>query len=296
MPKNNLTVLVKSAKNLKDRDGIFSGKSDPYVRLRIVADDDHTQVVHLKETKTKNGTHNPVWNEKISFANLETPGAYTLKVNVLDKDYLTRDDPLGETTIDLGTLTDSPGLQDFDDVWIDGFVWKAYLSFSVSTGGGWGNGEGEKNSLAVRILDASGLRDADGFLGGKSDPYVHLTLTDAKGYKVGKPQQTTVKEEAGADPSWNEDFMFENLEKPSSYRLRLDVYDKDRYTRDDALGSYVLHLGLLKHSEEYADFDVKLKGSKGNLRFSVSTNGGWGHSKVCIAESKSVPCTCCLFG
>eukprot|EP00408_Alexandrium_pacificum_P050979 CAMPEP_0171265638 /NCGR_PEP_ID=MMETSP0790-20130122/58226_1 /TAXON_ID=2925 /ORGANISM="Alexandrium catenella, Strain OF101" /LENGTH=291 /DNA_ID=CAMNT_0011734309 /DNA_START=48 /DNA_END=923 /DNA_ORIENTATION=+ len=279
MPSNVLTVKIKSAKNLADKDGVFSGHSDPYVRLRLVADDDHTQVVASKRTKVLSGA-NPEWNETFKFAGLEEPGAYTLKLNVLDKDYFTKDDPLGETTIDLGTLSDSGGFQAFDDVWIDGYIFKAYLSFEVSTAGGWGHSEDTaSNLLRVVVKNATGLRDRDGFFGGKSDPYVQVTVTDSSGSVVAGPKKTTVQQDVGANPEWNEEFLFdEGLKHPGAYRLKLTVYDKDTATRDDFLGEAVFHLGTLKNSVDDKELDLSLtKG--GRIFVAVSNMGGWGHTK-----------------
>mmetsp|Transcript_32701 Transcript_32701/g.66089 ORF Transcript_32701/g.66089 Transcript_32701/m.66089 type:complete len:291 (+) Transcript_32701:62-934(+) len=276
---NTLTVKVKSAKNLADRDGIFSGESDPYVRLRLVADDDHTQVVASRRTKTLCGS-NPKWNETFTFAGLDEPGAYTLKLNVLDKDYFTRDDPLGETTIDLGVLTDTQGFQPFDDVWIDGYIFKAYLSFEVSTGGGWGNSaDAASNMLRVMVKNAKGLKDRDNWFGGKTDPYVHIEITDASGSVVAGPKQTSVKQDEGGNPEWNEEIVFEEgLQNPSAYRLKLNIYDKDRGSRDDHLGEAVVHLGILKNSQEDREFDLSV-GKGGRIMFSLNNMGTWGHTK-----------------
>lgn len=273
-----LVVKIKNAKGLKDRDGIFSGKSDPYVRVRLVEDNDiNADVAEKKMTKILNGGGaDPVWNETFTFAGLDLPGTYTLRLNVLDKDYFTLDDALGEAVIDLGTLSHSKEFQDFTDFWVDGHIWKSYLSFSLSTKGNWGNSpDSADNSLKVKIKSASGLKDSD-FMGmGKSDPYCIVKITDAKNHKL-QEKQTAIKQDEGGNPTWDEEFVFENLEHPCAYRLHLNVYDKDRF-RDDALGHTTIHLGTLQCKSGYVDYDNH-KMSTGKINFSLDNGGHWGHS------------------
>lgn len=144
-----LVVHVKNASGLRNTDGPFAGKSDPYVILRLV-DASGKTVAGPKQTGVKDDTLNPVWNEEIVFEGLDTPAAYTLKLNVFDKDtflgtghldWLSSDDRLGDGAVDLGTLYKSKGFQEKELV-IErrklGFV-KAKLNIALSTLGQWGN-------------------------------------------------------------------------------------------------------------------------------------------------------------
>jgi Ca2+-dependent lipid-binding protein len=140
---------VKNATGLRDTDGPFAGKSDPYVILRLVDAQGRT-VAGPKQTSVKDDTLNPVWNEDIVFDGLETPSAYTLQMNVLDKDtflgtghldWLSADDKLGDGRVDLGTLYRSSGFQDRQIV-IERRklgLFKATLNIGLSTQGQWGN-------------------------------------------------------------------------------------------------------------------------------------------------------------
>jgi hypothetical protein len=144
-----LVVRVKNATGLRDTDGPFAGKSDPYVILRLIDANGRT-VAGPKQTSVKDDTLNPVWNEDIVFDGLETPSAYTLQMNVLDKDtflgtghldWLSADDKLGDGKVDLGTLCRSSGFQDRQIV-IERRklgLFKATLSIGLSTQGQWGN-------------------------------------------------------------------------------------------------------------------------------------------------------------
>jgi Ca2+-dependent lipid-binding protein len=144
-----LVVRVKNATGLRDTDGPFAGKSDPYVILRIV-DAKGKTVAGPKQTSVKDDTLHPVWNEDIVFDGLETPSAYTLKMNVFDKDtllgtghldWMSSDDALGDGKVDLGTLYRSTGFQDKELVieWRKLGLFKAKLNIALSTQGQWGN-------------------------------------------------------------------------------------------------------------------------------------------------------------
>lgn len=144
-----LVVRVRNASGLRNTDGPFAGKSDPYVVLRLV-DASGKTVAAPKQTSVKDDTLNPVWNEDIAFEGLDTPAAYTLKINLFDKDtflgtghldWLFPDDKLGDGKVDLGTLYNTREFQDRELV-IErrkfGFM-KAKLNIALSTLGQWGN-------------------------------------------------------------------------------------------------------------------------------------------------------------
>jgi len=144
-----LVVRVKNATGLRNTDGPFAGKSDPYVILRLV-DGNGKTVAGPKQTSVKDDTLDPVWNEDIVFEGLDTPAAYTLRINVFDKDtflgtghldWLSSDDKLGDVKVDLGTLYNTRGFQDQELV-IERRkfgLFKAKLNIGLSTQGQWGN-------------------------------------------------------------------------------------------------------------------------------------------------------------
>lgn len=299
----SLRVLVKNATGLKDADGMpFSGKSDPYVKLRLL-DADGEKVTPAKKTKVVENTENPVWDEELIFAGISTPAACLLKINVLDKDhlvgkfgdFLNRDDDLGDAEVHLGTLTDGKEWQEFKDVVVAGWIWKSRVSFSLSTGGRWGNTDGD-NKLTVRVKRASGLRDADGYFQGKNDPYVYCSLVDHKGKRVGESKQTKVLEEGGNDVEWNEDLVWETLKTPCALTLKVNVYDKDTLTRDDDLGDTKIYLGKLNWTDAFQVFDNLPIDKKGQakLNLELCTHNGWGNNKpVPLSEQASGGCKCC---
>jgi len=78
--------------------------------------------------------------------------------------------------------------------------------------------------LQVKILDGKNLPAAD--LNGYSDPYCKI-------YWGGHMAKTSVKKRT-LNPYWNETF---SLSSSNPYdEVKISVYDKDRFTRDDILG------------------------------------------------------------
>merc|ERR1712107_278361 len=148
--QNALKVLVKNAANLRNTDGLCAGVSNPYVILRLV-DAKGGTVAGPKQTSVKDDTLDPVWNEEVVFEGLDTPAAYTLQANVLDKDtllgtglldWMSKDDALGDGKVDLGTLYRVDRFQDCRLVIEQrklGLI-EATLNIALSTQGQWGNG------------------------------------------------------------------------------------------------------------------------------------------------------------
>jgi len=300
---HTLTVRVRNATGLKDADGMpFAGKSDPYVKLRLL-DGDGEKIAPAKKTKVVENTSDPVWNEELVFSGLSHPASYLLKVNVLDKDhlvgkfadFLNKDDDLGDSEVHLGTLDDRKEYQEFSDVVVAGWIWKSKVSFDLCTGGRWGNGQDIEKKLTVRVISASGLRDAEGWFQGKNDPYVYLTLHDHNKKQVGEAKQTKVLEEAGDSAEWNEEFVWEGLQNPCALTCKLHVYEKDTLTRDDDLGDCKVYLGTLNYKDEMVAFEKLIdKKHTSKLKFEINTHGGWGNNKpVPIIEEASSGCKCC---
>ena len=95
-----LQVFARYGRELPDRDGSSTsgGKSDPYIQFTAKNSAGKTVV---KITRTKQGTHNPVWNQRIFFP-VDT--YRSLKVQVFDSD-VGRDDELSKAQ----TFSITPG-------------------------------------------------------------------------------------------------------------------------------------------------------------------------------------------
>jgi Ca2+-dependent lipid-binding protein len=89
--------------------------------------------------------------------------------------------------------------------------------------------------LEVIVREATGLRAAD--VTGLSDPYVRITIDDAKDQYRNHEWRTPVCKET-LTPSWNFSFTTELRVDPleSAAALVFDVFDHDVVSLDDFLG------------------------------------------------------------
>jgi len=142
-------------------------------------------------------------------------------------------------------------------------------------------------TLVVKVKNATGLRNADHFFAGKSDPYVILRLVDAKGKTVAGPKQTSIKDDT-LNPVWNEDIVFDGLDTPAAYSLKINVFDKDYgmgidwLNPDDKLGDAMIDLGALYNSRDFQPHEVTIERRKfgfikAKLNIGLSTMGQWGN-------------------
>ncbi|KAJ3692348.1 hypothetical protein LUZ60_012698 [Juncus effusus] len=104
-----LRLKVEKGVNLAIRD-IIRSSSDPYIIFRVGKQEVKTHV--------QRGTTNPEWDERLTLS-VEDPND-PLKLEVWDKDTLSRDDRMGHAEIDLRPLIDA-GEQDMSNEQ-DGFV------------------------------------------------------------------------------------------------------------------------------------------------------------------------------
>jgi len=101
------------------------------------------------------------------------------------------------------------------------------------------------NSFAVKVIRATDLPVMDLF--GLTDPFVKCCLLPDRKRKL----ETKVKRRT-LNPHWNEQFMFQGLsiEKIKHRILSLQVYDFDRFSRNDPIGDVFLPLKNLQINEE----------------------------------------------
>lgn len=129
--ENTLQVHVQDAQNLDNTDGVFRGKSDPYVYMTLEGCDP-------QRTSVKESDLNPKWNEDLIFEGIKNPGTQKLKIYIYDKDTV-HDDKLGCTEIDLGTLYNHRDPQPFNLVVQKHMLHKnSTLNLTLTTNG-WGN-------------------------------------------------------------------------------------------------------------------------------------------------------------
>jgi hypothetical protein len=259
-------------------------KNRPFVRVKIL--DASGEAIATQETKAlEYGGDNPAWNEYLNFKGLDSPADCTILLEVMDKNDKDGAEPDGVAKVPLSVLLAVDRLQQFREVIAGGWFSNAELRFGLCNHGTWGNSPRLENKLSVTILSATTLREADGggplgFFASKNDPYVYLELEDEKGKVLGKPLKTKVLDEAGESAEWNETLTFptELLTFPMAYKLKLSVWDKDTFTRDDSLGKTELLLSKLIRAPQATEFAEPLEGGEGAiLKFAVSNEDTWGN-------------------
>eukprot|EP00761_Pharyngomonas_kirbyi_P011844 gb/GECH01011870.1/.p1 GENE.gb/GECH01011870.1/~~gb/GECH01011870.1/.p1 ORF type:complete len:203 (+),score=40.70 gb/GECH01011870.1/:1-609(+) len=118
--------------------------------------------------------------------------------------------------------------------------------------------------IHVTIYEARNMAYKD--MIGKSDPYVIISF-------AGQKCQTRVLRNNHA-PVWNESFSFPIASMNDLYQpLQLDVFDKDRFTRDDRLGSATVHVDRIAPGQPN-DMWVPLSGTqRGDVHIQVFIEG-----------------------
>ncbi|KAL3904140.1 MAG: hypothetical protein SGARI_005055, partial [Bacillariaceae sp.] len=99
--------------------------------------------------------------------------------------------------------------------------------------------------LTVTLVKAVNLLDQGSDI---ADPYVTLTLkADHRGFRNDKEYggYTSSTKSNQKNPSWNETFVWEDVESLKNLELSLKVMDKDTSSKDDKLGSITINLEKL---------------------------------------------------
>ena len=119
---------------------------------------------------------------------------------------------------------------------------------------------GTHGVLALYIRNASGLKAAD--LNGLSDPYVKVRC-------LGTEQRTHVIHKT-LNPQWGVrlEFMPVMFDKLVAEGVQLEVFDHDKFNRDDPLGSVTVDLSALEGVAS-VNFDAKLP-TQGTITFSAT--------------------------
>jgi hypothetical protein len=88
-----------------------------------------------------------------------------------------------------------------------------------------------ENTVYVMISSASGLRNADGFLMGKSDPYCLCQVRGLRKYTSTTRCKTDVVQNC-TDPVWNQSFA---ITFRGEHELEFQVWDRDLFPKQDEL-------------------------------------------------------------
>ncbi|KAF9306138.1 hypothetical protein BGZ74_007485 [Mortierella antarctica] len=247
-----IQFTIYNAKDLKNTELV--GNSDPYVKIRL------GNRPELASTAVKEDTLNPVWNETntILINNLNE----VICMEIMDKDNLRKDRPLGQANFDLKTLEEDP-IQ--DDVWCKvlrngkerGAVRIRAAFFPVQTPRPSADGsemipvESNSGILAINLAQAKDIART-----GKTRSLCQVSLN-------GRVAHTT-KKMSGASPAWGADLdMF--VTDLASAQVTIEVISEG-----NVIGSYgVSARKLIQDTAEKVDW-VSLKGGEGTGKLRMS--------------------------
>ena len=77
------------------------GRSDPYLKIDLVANNDDNEVIDSVRTETKKRTLNPDWDEEFVFR--VKPAEHKLVLKIFDEDKWSTDDFLGRSLVTVVT-------------------------------------------------------------------------------------------------------------------------------------------------------------------------------------------------
>ncbi|XP_067950638.1 synaptotagmin-7-like isoform X2 [Watersipora subatra] len=223
----NLELRIVRCWNLLAKD--LRGTSDPYVKAIITPGSKK----YFLETKKKMRNLNPVWKETFQFqgfplAKLENK---SLVLQVLDFDMLSKDDPIGEVELQLGSVN-----------FYEPNIFHLYLS--PCTGDRRGLGElmvslsynDVTNHLTVIIVKARNLKAKD--INGLSDPYVKIHLLYQNQRIEKRKTEIHMKD---LNPTFNESFEFiVERSRIKDSGLHIIVNDYDKWGKNELIGEIIL--------------------------------------------------------
>lgn len=244
-----LKVYIRYGRSLPDRDGLFAGDSDPYVKVTAV---DDRRRRSTQNTQHIQGNENPNWYRWLDFGGRISWEYF--EMSVWDSD-IRSDDRLTATQ----EFSISPGLHTYvrhcGDASCSAYVYFDYnlildgnecspnpcvrgtctdliSSYRCNCPSGYSGTRCEERRGRLRIYAryGSGLPDRDGWGAGDSDPYVKVTAYRLSG---GTTTLRTRHDQGDESPEWNQwlDFGVD-----SWTRFTVRVYDAD-VGSDDSLSS-----------------------------------------------------------
>eukprot|EP00759_Apiculatamorpha_spiralis_P031993 PhF_6_TR33648/c0_g2_i2/m.49211/K19907/SYT7; synaptotagmin-7 len=117
-----LTVKVLKCRNLENADGVGAGKSDPYVIVQCGTE--------KKQTKVIEDELDPRFGETFTF-NVNLQNFTEFKAIVMDKDNGSKDDTLGETTIELKSIPLHKTQKDWRKLQLEGVSKKGEILLEI---------------------------------------------------------------------------------------------------------------------------------------------------------------------
>ncbi|KAH7416162.1 hypothetical protein KP509_14G078200 [Ceratopteris richardii] len=233
MPEGHLEVELLKATGLKDVEAF--GKSDPYAVLTCgSAPKQQSKVL-------PDAGSNPVWNETL-LVEIHSDNPPELLISLFDKETKGKDEPMGTVRVPLANAYSQKKVPP--------------TKYKVQLANGKFHGELEvrlkfypkkayKGTLTVKLLEGRDLVSAD-FAMLKCDSQQH---------------KSKVMKNAGANPVWNETFVFET--SGNATNLEVALFDKDTFSKDDPLGDVTIPLLKAFIKGEVAPMPYQVLGKAG---------------------------------
>ncbi|KAI5081581.1 hypothetical protein GOP47_0001324 [Adiantum capillus-veneris] len=241
MPEGNLEVELLRAYGLKDVEAM--GKSDPYAVLTC----GNAPKQQSKVLQDAGG--NPVWNETF---NMELKGGDNppeLLISLFDKEKKGKDEPMGTVRVPLATVYSQkqvPPTKYKVQLASGKFYGEIELRLKFSPK------QTKKGTLQVKLVEGRDLVSSD--IASKTDPYAVLKCD-------GQQHKSHVMKNAGANPVWNETFVFETTSNANE--LEVDLFDKDTFSKDDPLGKAKISLDKVFLANQVAPTPYQVLGKAG---------------------------------
>lgn len=224
-------IFVSRATDLKaaDRDGL----SDPYVKVRM------NQMVERSAVfkKTLSPTFN--WEFTFRFEHVDDACRTALEIEAFDHDGGSLNDPLGDGLVALNAHKETlskwhepidlvVALKDKKRIVPTGML---RMGMGGGAGGAGGSASAQpapRGKLHVHLSRATGLRAADD--NGLSDPFIKLMVG-------GRTELSEVaKKTLNPNFNWDFAFRFDDADDAFGSQLRLEAWDHDQLSMNDALG------------------------------------------------------------
>eukprot|EP01080_Neovahlkampfia_damariscottae_P012602 gene12602-6422_t len=237
-------VTLVEAKGLLAGD--WTGKSDPYVVFQLGSD--------KKTSKAKFQTLNPKWNEEFTFkGNFKSTDSLALKI--WDWDIFSRDENLGETTVDLSTLYKGK-----NEKLVDLNVGQVHLLINCVNFGK--ERKSTKTSMTVTVGSFDGLSTIQN----KKDVVIKGPLTCS--FTVDDVLYTT---KASKDGIWEEAFPISSLQQEAKTLITFNLSDS---TTGALIGYSQVYLDslVLKAGEEVTLSNPLSNVSSGFFHLKIRTN------------------------
>jgi len=269
--QSSLIVTVLACKNLKKAD-LAGGAPDGYVDVYLLPGENKPS-----NTKTVKSSLNPVFNESFKFPMPHGEVAHkTLIFQVFDWDRFSKNDPIGELKIQLGSVDISRPIQEWKVLQaISGKPTSVKQSNQFSPARSppssvpkqrsrSSSSEDERKtqkqtsepslsykmhyeqasqSMVLNIVKCSNLKKAD-LMGGKPDPIVNIFLLPGNQKNV---KTKVIKNEQ--NPMFNETFRFQmSLAELAQKTLIMEVADWDRFSKNDPMGEVKIPLNQIDFS------------------------------------------------